>query len=69
MNIYIFEIVEVLGGKKRSHHILLLGMDSLMIHNCNHDDTNKDKSWSDDGLETQSNGLWIKENTQKLDSL
>lgn len=32
-----------------------------MIHNSNHDDNNNDKSWSEDGLEIESNGFgWKK---------
>lgn len=58
INIYIWEIVEALG-KKWSHNDLLLRMESLMIHNSNHDDSNNDKSWSEDGLEIESNGLWM----------
>lgn len=57
---------------------LLLGMESLMIHNSNHDDNTNDKSRSDDGLEIESNALWMKNeetaysilrNTGALDSV
>lgn len=50
-----------LRGKKISHNDLLLRMESLMTCNSNHDANNNDKSWSDYGLEIESNGLWMKE--------
>ena len=53
-----------LGLGKLSHNDLLLGMESLMIHNSNHDANNNDKSWSDDELKIESNGLCMKQMKQ-----
>ena len=53
-----------LGLGKLSHNDLFLGMESLMIHNSNHDANNNDKSWSDDELKIESNGLCMKQMKQ-----